>query len=208
METIETGKDKVKKICDVIRKQTLEPAMEEAESIVERAKKEAEAIVKQAEEKAQKMLAEGGREVEKRKAVFEASMQQAAVQMVETLKQKVKDHLFSAHLSKLLHTKLNEPEVLSSLIKALIEGIKKEGTQGDISAYISAVVPPEKVNALLGKALLDELKEKSVLIGPMKAGCELQLHKDQVTVSITDETLKELIARYIRKDLREFLFGI
>ena len=38
MKGFETGKDKVKKICDVLKKETLEPAKEEAERIIAAAK--------------------------------------------------------------------------------------------------------------------------------------------------------------------------
>lgn len=208
METVETGKDKVKRICDTLRRQTLEPALEEAERIVAEAKKEAEEILRKGEEKAQKMALDAAKEIDKRRSVFETSMSQAASQVLETLKQKIKQHLFSEQLMKLLAAKINEPEVLAALIKALLAAIEKEGTHGDLSVFIPALVPPRTINELLGKQLLEKLKEKSVLIGSLKAGFEIKLHQEKITLSMTDEALKELFAGYIRKDLREFLFGV
>ena len=37
MKGLETGKDKIQKICDALRKETLEPAKQEAREIVEKA---------------------------------------------------------------------------------------------------------------------------------------------------------------------------
>ncbi len=45
MKGTETGKDKVKKICDILRRETLDPAISEAEQIVHLAKERAEEIV-------------------------------------------------------------------------------------------------------------------------------------------------------------------
>lgn len=207
MEAVETGKDKVKKICDAIRKQTLEPAMEEAERIIAEAKERAELIIRQTEEKAEKLLIAAEKETEKRRTVFEASMQQAARQTLETLKQQIEERLLNHDLGKLLTSKLNEPEVLASLIAAIVKAIDKEGMNGDLSAMVSAGVSARTVNELLGKQLVERLKEKSVLVGPMKAGVEIKLHKDKITIDMTDEALQELIGSFIRKDLREFLFG-
>ena len=39
------GQDKIKKICDQLREETLEPAKQEAEEMLENAKKQAEKII-------------------------------------------------------------------------------------------------------------------------------------------------------------------
>jgi V/A-type H+-transporting ATPase subunit E len=206
METVETGKEKVKKICEMLRHQTLEPAMEEAERIAAEARMKAEQILEQAQHKVQKMQREAEKEIERRRVLFEASMQQGARQTVETVKQQIEE-LVVGQLGKTLSNKLSEPEVLASLITALVHAIEKEGIEGDLSVLIPSMVPARTINELLAKQLLDRLKEKSVLIGPMKGGVELKLHKEKITVEMTDEALQEMIGSYIRKDLREFLFG-
>ena len=45
MKGIDAGKDKVKKICDVLRKETLEPARKEAEEIIQQAEAKAAEIL-------------------------------------------------------------------------------------------------------------------------------------------------------------------
>ncbi len=49
MKTLDKGKDRVEKIVKVLREETLEPAKEEAQRIIDEAKAEAERIVKAAE---------------------------------------------------------------------------------------------------------------------------------------------------------------
>lgn len=206
METVETGKDKVKKICEMVRHQTLEPAMEEAERIVSEARVKEEQILEKAQQKVQKMQRDAEKEIERRRILFEATMQQGARQTVETVKQQIEELLLGL-LGKMLTSKLSEPQILASLITALVNAIEKEGIEGDLSVLIPAVVPARTINELLAKQILEKLKEKSVLVGPMKGGVELKLHKERITVEMTDEALQEMIGSYIRKDLREFLFG-
>lgn len=204
---LETGKEKVKKICDILRKQTLEPALEEGQRIVAEGQQKAEQIIQQAEEQAQNILAEAERAAERHRIVCEASMKQAALQSLEVLKQDLEGHLLGSHLEKLLHHQLNEPETLAALITALVTAIKTEGLNGDISAFIPAAVPPRVVNELLGQQLLHELKDQTVLLGSMTGGVSLKLDKEKITIDMTDQALKELLGDYLRKDLREFLFG-
>ncbi len=47
-QATDTGKDKVKKICEVLRKETIEPAIDEARGILEEAHSKGEAIIRDA----------------------------------------------------------------------------------------------------------------------------------------------------------------
>ncbi len=207
MKGIETGKDKVKKICDVLKKETLEPAEKEAAAILERA-----------HEKAQKMLSDAKKEVEKihletrtyeadQRTIFQASLNQACKQTVAYFKQAIEDKFFNPLLGELLHKELQSPAVLAKIIAAVVSALEKEGIDADLSVFVSAAVPPRAVNELLGEKILAKLKEKSVLLSSIAAGVEVKLDKQNVTLDITDTALKEVMGRYIRKDFREILFG-
>ncbi len=203
----ETGSEKVKKICEVLRKETLEPAMEEAEQHIARAKQEAESIVAGAKAQAGKMVQEAQADIDKRRNVFHASMQQGCRQTLEQLKEQIETQLFSEALKELIAKKTSEVDVLAKLITALVNAIEKEGLGGDLSAIIPSHVPAREVNELLVKEVAQKLKEKSVLLGPMKGGVEVKLHDRKFTVDLSDGALRELVGSFIRKDLREILFG-
>lgn len=207
MDAVETGKDKVKKICDVLRKETLEPAVQEAEAIVDEAKKKANQLIADAKAKASKMLADADAEIEKRQGVFKASLNQGARQSVEWLKQEIEERLLNHNLAALIAKSTSSPEVLANMVSAVIKAIEEEGLETDLSAIIPSAVEAGAVNELLGKELLAKLKEKSVLIGPKKGGVEVKLHKDNITIDLTDSALLELMTRYIRKDFHQFFFA-
>lgn len=207
MKGIDTGKDKVKKICEILRRETLDPAIGEAEQIIHSAKEQAENIIESARKEAARMIEQARVEIERQKNVFESSLSQACKQSIEALKQSIEEKLLDRELASLLTKHTQDPKVLANLISAAVKAIEKEGIDALLSVYVPAAVPARSVNLLLGQELLDRLKEKSVLIGPMTGGIQIKLHKENITVDITDAALKELVAGYIRKDFRAMIFG-
>jgi len=207
MKGLETGKDKVKKICDVLRHETIEPAKQEAREIVDNAQREADEIIQAAKREASKILHEAQMEIQKQKNVFEASLKQASRQAVEILKSDIENKLFHPELTKLLTKPLQDPHVIAKLINTVITSLQKEGVDANLSVYIPASIPARAVNELLTSAILEKLKEKSVLIGELSGGIEVKLHKENITIEISETTLKEILAQFIRKDFRELFFG-
>jgi len=207
MKGIETGKDKVKKICDILRRETLEPAEIEAEQIIRAAKEQAEQIVTAAHKEAEKAHLEAREEIERQRNVFQSSLSQACKQAMESLKQNIEEKLFNQELSRLITKQTQDPKVLALLVTAVVKGIEKDGLEAVLSVYIPAAVPARAVNMLLAHEILERLKEKSVLVGPLTGGIEIKLHKENITIDISDAALKELVANYIRRDFRELIFG-
>ncbi|HEY5259843.1 MAG TPA: V-type ATP synthase subunit E [Rhabdochlamydiaceae bacterium] len=206
MKGLETGKDKVKKICEVLKQETLDPARREADEIIAAARLKAEELVEDAHRNIEKMHRKVKEEIEMERTVFQASLSQACRQTIEILKQTIEDKLFNHELTKQLGQRLRQPDVLGALITAVVNAVEKEGIDTEISAFIPAAVPASAVNAFLTDAILHRLKEKSVLLMPIAGGVEVKLHKEHVTIDISEATLKELVAQYIRKDFRELFF--
>jgi len=204
---VDTGKDKVKKICEVLRKETLEPAINEAQTLVNEAKDKAGQIIKEAKAKANFMIAEAEKEIEKQKGIFQASLNQAAQQALDSLRQEIEKRLLNQNLADLIRKSTSSPQILDDMIKAVIQAIQEEGLETDLSAVIPSAVEPRAVNELLGKEILEKLKEKSVLMGPIKGGVEVKLHKENITIDISDAALLELMTRYVRKDFHQLFFA-
>jgi V/A-type H+/Na+-transporting ATPase subunit E len=208
MKGTENGRDKVKKICDILRRETLDPAMNEAEQIIHSAKEQAERIIALSQKMAEKVMEDANKEIARQKNVFQSSLGQACKQAIDALKQHVEEKLFNQELSRIMTKHTQDPKVLVQLIAAVVKGIEKEGIDAPLSIYVPASVPARSVNMLLAHEILDKLKEKSVLIGPLSGGIEVKLHRDNITVDVSDTALKELVANYIRKDFRELIFGL
>lgn len=206
MKEHESGKDKVKKICDILRKETLEPARAEADHIIEEAKKQAEIIIKEAQQATLQMKTLATQEIESQKQIFQSSLNQAGKQALEGLRQKIEEKLFSHELGALLQKTTQNPQVIAQLISAVVHALEKEGINANLSAYVSSQVSVTEVNALLAKEILDRLKEKSVLLSGIGGGVEVKVHDQNITLDLSDKALRELLGNYVRKDFREIIF--
>ncbi len=207
MKGFETGSDKVRKICKLLKEETLEPAKREAEDLVEIARRQAEEILVHAKEQAEKILSQAKADIDKQRAVFQASIFQACRQTLESLKEKIERRLISPELGKLIAGSMQKPKDLSQLITAVVEALHKDGLAADLSVYIPSAVPVKEVNQLLSAGILEHLREKSVLLSSIGGGVQVKLVKENMTIDLSDTAMKEIVAEYIRKDFREFIFG-
>jgi V/A-type H+-transporting ATPase subunit E len=206
-ERMKTGSEKVKEICAVLRRETLEPAQEKADEILLEAKNQAKAMIEEAKEEIEKLRAEANQEMQRQKNIFQSSLHQAVKQTLESLRQDIEEKLMYRQLSGLIQAKMQDPAVITHLIEAVIRALDKEGVEANLSVYVPAAVPARAINEELAKQTVERLKEKSVLIGPMTGGIEVKLHDQNVTIDATDAALTALVAHYIRKDFREMFFG-
>ncbi len=204
---MEAGKERVKQICEMLRKETLEPARSEAQKILEEARAEAKRIVEGGRKESEALLSKAKAQIAREKEIFDTSVAQAARQALEYLRQQIEKSLFHKGLKELIESKTVQPEVLSSLITAIVSAIEKEGIGTDLSVKIPASVPVDRVNALLAKQILNRLKEKSVLVAPIGGGIVAALTEEHITLDLTAETLIELLTRFIRKDFRHLFFS-
>jgi V/A-type H+-transporting ATPase subunit E len=206
MKGLETGKDKVKKICDVLKRETLEPAKHEAEGIIASARRRADEILADAHKESKKMIDDAFGEIEKQKVIFQASVAQACRQTLEALKEKIEHKLFDPELSKLVTKPMQDPKLMAQLINAIIRALDKEGTKSDLSVVVSSAISAKAINELLASEVIERLKEKGVLISSIGGGIEVKLIDKNITIDLSDEAIREMVAAYIRKDFREYLF--
>lgn len=208
MEKFEKGTDKIQKICDTLRKETLEPAKQEAQSIVAEAHAKAARIVKEAEHEAKALHEHARKSIEQERNVFQSSLEQAARQSLEALRQAIEHELFNKELEKVIERQTADPAIIVKVINAIVEALQKDGLSADLSAVIPKHVSTEQVNALLLQNVVSKLREKGVALGDFAGGAEVKVHGKRLTIDITDKTLQEILAGYARKDFRQLIFGI
>jgi V/A-type H+/Na+-transporting ATPase subunit E len=207
MKVMDKGKDKVQKICDVIKRETLEPAQEEADGIVSAAKKEADKIVKKAKKDAEKHLEKARAKIEEERGVFLSSLKLAGRQGVAALREEIETRLFSGEVRDAVEAECKKPKVVASFITAMVAAVEKEGLGGKIIAEMPKSVDPAEVAAGLTKELLDKLEKKPVQVGELYGGAMLRIKDKEMTLDMSDETLEELLSTYAREDFRRFIFG-
>lgn len=207
MKTLEKGKERLKKICDVLRHETLEPAKKQADELIKEAEKKAQKIIADAENQAQQLIEEAKVSIEQERNVFQSSLQQAAKQGVEAMRQDIEHKLFNQQLEDLIQKSMVDPKIIANLINAIVKAIEKDGIEADITALIPKTVSAQSVNQLLASEVLKKLQTGSVAVGFFKGGALVKINQRKVTIDISEEALKELLANYIRKDFRKLIFA-
>lgn len=207
MEGIETGKDRVKKICDILRKDTLEPAQKEAEGILLQARERAERLLEESRSEAERLLSEARAQIVQERELFQTSLVASSRQAVETLKHLIEEKLFAPQLAQSIAQSMQDPHTIAKLIDAVAKALEKEGIDAPMQVYIASAVSARAVTNLLSGYILEKLKGKGVLLSPIEGGILVKLEKEQITIDISDAAVRELVARFTRKDFRELFFA-
>lgn len=204
--TKEASHDKIQAIGEALRAQVLDPAKAKAADLIARAEADSAEIIAKAEKRAAQVLETAKLEAIKQQTAFGASLQLAKTQALQSLKAEIETKLFSDNLSKLLEAGMRDAKLVSGLLSALIEGVRKEGVFSDLLATVGKSIDKEAVLAALGPGIVALLKDKTVHLGESEGGVSLTLKDKKLTLQCTEEGLKELLAASVRKDFRELIF--
>lgn len=207
MKQLDTDQDKIQQICDILRKETLDPAEKRAAEIIEEAKAEASRIILEAENEADRIVQKAQAETEQQRKVFESSMVQAGKQGVDMLRQQIQETLFAPELEKLIAEQSRDPKLIGQIIEAFVSAIDKEGLDSDLVAYIPKNITPKEVTQALSASVANRLTPEGVEVGSFKGGAKVRLVNKRMTVDMSDDALRDLLAAFIRKDFRKWVFG-
>ena len=175
---------------------------------MENAHIQASGIVEEAKTRAVLLIEAAEKEMEERKRVFHASLNLACRQGIEALKQKIERDLFSSELSSLVRKEMSDPKLIANLINSLVKTMEEEGIEEDFIASIPKTISPRMINELLPKKVLERLEHQTVVGSDIAGGVRIQFKEREITIDISDLAVRELIAQYIRKDLRDLLFNV
>ncbi|MDP1836616.1 MAG: V-type ATP synthase subunit E [Chlamydiales bacterium] len=206
MKTLEKGGEKIQKICEALRTETLEPAKGDAKKIVEDAQAERERIIRQAEQEAKALIAQARKQVEQERRVFDTSLSQAAKQGIESFKQNIEHQLFNQQLAEMIEKSSATPKVVASLLEAIVTALKTDGLDADLEGVVAKNVNPAEVNALLAQGILEKLKS-GVRVGDFAGGAQVRVKDKKITIDISDQALGELLSGYLREDFRKLFFA-
>lgn len=207
MKTLEKGQDKIKKIAEELRHQTLEPAQKEAQVLIQKAEAESEEIIQAGRAQAEKLIAAARQTIEHERKVFQSALTQSFKQTFEMLKQEVQTKLFNDQISAELEKAAGGPDVVAKLINVIVEAIQKEGTSADIAVIIPQKCDPKQISQLVAGGILEKLQKGPIDLGSFAAGVQVKLKDKKLTLDVTDKTLKEIIGRFVPTSFHEIIFA-
>jgi V/A-type H+-transporting ATPase subunit E len=208
MELIDSSKKKVKKICDVLIKETLEPAQKKAEDIIEEAQKKAASMIAEAKEKGAQLIKEAEAKIKEKQTVFDSSIKIAAQKTLTLLRDQIEHQLFLPELESQIKKCLGKKDVVVKLIDALVHALNVEGIKADLSVIISKDFNPEEICAAILEESLSALKGKVIRLGEEKSGVTLKCEGYHLSLDVTDDAIREIVSAYASEQLRKILFKL
>ena len=204
MQHPSTSDEKIQKICDALKRETIEPAQQEAARLVEQAKQTADTLIHDAKRRIEEMEREAAARIEQKQNVFEASLSLSAKQALEALKQRIERKVCRDHIAHLVRKETQRPDVIATMIKAMLGVLEKEGLHANLEIGIPKQVDIEEVTQALTAEALAGMGE--LAISEAGGGITLRMSDDSLTLSLSDETLTELFVSLVRDDFRKLFF--
>jgi V/A-type H+-transporting ATPase subunit E len=204
----EKAGDKVKTICRLITEETLTPARKEAQDTINQAKNESIEIIEQAKREAVLIHEKCDREIQHKLSVMQSSLDMSVKQSILFLKQQVTEHFFSKELHHMLTKEMENDAWVAKLLEALVAALQKEGIESEFQVVIPKTATRDRIIQSLTKEVADKLQKSGdhgIVVGNL-VGVEVKLVKENFTLSVTEEALHQIIAKYVHRDLREKIF--
>jgi V/A-type H+/Na+-transporting ATPase subunit E len=207
MKELLRGEDRIQKICDALKKETLDPAKKEAALMIAEAEKKALHILEEAKKEEERMYKSAKEAIEKERLVFHSSLEHAGRQVFEVLKQSIEKKLFDESLAQLTAKESQDVSLIAKLMTTLVRAIDREGLKSDLQAEIPASIHKEEVIQHLSVEIQNRFKEKDTLIlDGFSGGFKLRLKDKKLNLDFSDDALCQLLSNYVRKDFRKFVF--
>ena len=204
---LESGPDKVREICEMIRAETLQPAKEQAARIIADAHAQADEIISRANKDAEELMKTLKKDLEKEKSVSQATIELAVKQSVATLKQHLTT-VFTDEMTEMTKQELQKTEVLCNIVNVVLGAVQEHGIDTNIQvALAKGVNKQEVVNALIAR-VHNKLLHNQIEIGDFQAGVVIKLVNRKVALEVTEKAVVELLSAYLSEDLRKALFRI
>ena len=192
-------------LLDRIHKEGIQKAETEKKELITQAQKEADSILKKADADAKMMVKKAQEKAKKEEEKAKASIQQAARDIVITLKTELLERLNRCVQD--LTTKAMTPELMSDITAKMADSFAKStGKEAELSLIFSSKDLDEmtehfKVN------LADSLKKQPEILksSDFSAGLQIGFKGSDVFLDFSDEALTEIISGYVGSKLAAIL---
>lgn len=190
-------------LLDELKKETLDPALKEAEKIKRDARGFADQLIADAKVQKERLLAEAEKEIRHKKQLFAKALESARRQAVDRLRSEVEIGIFNPEMQSLIDEITCEDKIIRTAIEALV----KASGSSDIEASIPERVDVTELTRSLAKVVAKKLEGKIHPLKGLKGGAQLRVEKEGMTLDLSAEVISELIEGCIRLELRGLLFG-
>lgn len=199
--------EQLKDLLDKIKNEGIKAAEDKSRQIESDAKKNADKIISDAKKQAQNMIEDAKIEAEKLMENGEASLQQAARNLMLSVKNEIKT-LFEKVIAAKVSGVLSDRQLGSIISKVIEKYIERKAHVSDLKVLLRKSDLDKLKNTFIA-GLKTKLKEK-IEFRPtpnIKAGFLVSFDKGKSLYEFTDEALTESLSAYLSQELIKILEG-
>ena len=201
-----TASGKIQEISEHLKANIIEPAEREAQGIIDQAQKKKSEIIAAAQEEAQKITLESEKKAKQKQDSVEAALRLSGKQAITALKKALEDEILNRTLGQPLATVLEEEGVLKEIISEMVKAYVKHDFSGEIEILLSEK-NREKLKSYIKsesiKAINRGIKLSLEIVG---SGCKVIFKENHAVFDFSAEAVTELLAGYLRNELRSYIF--
>ncbi len=128
------------------------------------------------------------------------------MQAITSLKLTLENEILKQTLEKPLQETLNDTQVLKNIITEITKTYMEKGYSGEVELLLSKESKKkltEFIKIEVSKKIKDGIK---VSDATMISGCKVKLKDEKITFDFSPDAITELLSKYVRPELRSYLF--
>jgi len=201
-----TASGKIQELSEHLKANIIEPAEKEAERIIDEAQLKKDKIIAAAEKESQGIILESEKVAKQKLDSVEAALRLSGKQAVTALKIALEGEILNRTLGQPLAAVLEEEEVLKSIISEMVKAYVEHDFSGEIEILLSEK-NREKLKNYIKFESAKSIKEGIKLsLENMRSGCKVIFRENHAVFDFSAEAVTELLARFLRNELRSYIF--
>ncbi len=197
--------EKIQGISDYLKTKVLSPAVHEKESILKEAENQKKAIIEAAQTEAKRIVDEAHEKARLAESTLQSSLKIAAKQAIDQLKIALETQVLQAATDIPLDKALQNEELIRQFVDEIINAYISKGVT-DVEFSFSDALRDKMKNYIAGHAKAAVQKGITVTNERIPAGFTVVEKTGRLMYDFSAESLAELMASYLRPELRNYLF--
>lgn len=201
-----TVSGKIQEISEHLKANIIEPAEREAKKIIDEAQQKSVEIIAAAEKEVQGITLESEKRAKQKLDSVEAALRLSGKQAITTLKKALEGEILNRTLGQPLAVVLEDEEVLKAIISEMVKAYVEHDFSGEIEILLSEKNREKLKNYIKSestKAIKDGIKLSIESVG---SGCKVIFKENHAVFDFSAEAVTELLAGFLRNELRSYIF--
>lgn len=201
-----TASGKIQEISEHLKANIIEPAEREAKKIIEEAQRKKDEIIAAAEKEAQRTTLESEKRAKQKLDSVEAALRLSGKQAITALKKALEGEILNRTLGQPLAVVLEDEEILKTIISEMVKAYVEHDFSGEIEILLSEKNREKLKNYIKSestKAIKDGIKLSFENVG---SGCKVIFIENHTVFDFSAEAVTELLAGFLRNELRSYIF--